>query len=160
MHSETVILFCQQIVTISQPEGAGPSPAPWLTGDRIGRSADLQIFGRFLATVRDDVETHLRAFCQADVAGLGKPSHDRPTLRRRFHTALSLWRSSQTSCLEGFECRRWTRSRAIAKRREGTLSGEPCSLCRLCGISPCRSDRAERRGLCARCALEQVERER
>jgi hypothetical protein len=74
MHSETVILFrqhCGPIVTISQPEGAGPSPAPWLTGDRIGRSADLQIFGRFLATVRDDVETHLRAFCQADVAGLG-----------------------------------------------------------------------------------------
>src|ERR1700730_9096081 len=70
MHSETVILFCQQIVTISQPEGAGPSPAPWLTGDRIGRSADLQIFGRFLATVRDDVETHLRAFRQAGVASL------------------------------------------------------------------------------------------
>jgi transposase-like protein DUF772 len=34
------------------------------------RSADLQIFGRFLATVHDDVEAHLRAFCQAVVAGL------------------------------------------------------------------------------------------
>src|SRR5215813_12157811 len=37
-------------------------PAPCLIGER---SADLQIFGRFLATVRDDLEAHLRAFLQA-----------------------------------------------------------------------------------------------
>jgi hypothetical protein len=43
---------------------------PGLTGNRNGRSADLQIFGRFPATVRDDVEAHLRAFWQAGVPGL------------------------------------------------------------------------------------------
>src|ERR1700732_1046812 len=47
---------------------------PGLTGNRNARSADLQIFRRFLATVRDDVEAHLRAFCQAGGTG---PFHRR-----------------------------------------------------------------------------------
>src|SRR6516164_4707783 len=46
--------------------GAARPKAP-LIGER---SADLQIFGRFLATVRDDVEAHLRAFLQAGEASL------------------------------------------------------------------------------------------
>ena len=43
------------------------SPAPRVHRRPDSRSADLQIFGRFLATVRDEVEGHLRAFCQAGV---------------------------------------------------------------------------------------------
>jgi hypothetical protein len=43
-----------------------------------------------------------------------KPSRDRPSSRRRFHTALSWRKNSQASYLEGFECRRWTHNRANA----------------------------------------------
>ena len=47
--------------------GTDESPSPCLIGER---SADLQIFGRFLAAIRDDLEAHLRAFLQAGVASL------------------------------------------------------------------------------------------
>jgi putative SOS response-associated peptidase YedK len=50
-----------------------PIPGPHLVYGfltTVPNAIDLQIFRRFLAAVRDDVEAHLRAFCQAAEAGL------------------------------------------------------------------------------------------
>jgi hypothetical protein len=69
---------------------SGQSPPP--AGARL-RSADLQIFGRFLATVRDDLEAHLRAFLQA---GEASPFHRRdvdehvPAAAVRLNEAIAL----------------------------------------------------------------------
>src|ERR1700756_2320898 len=60
----------------------------WDRSPALGdRSANLQIFGRFLATVHDDVEAHLRAFCQARVAG---PFHRRDMDKHVFAAAVGL----------------------------------------------------------------------
>jgi len=78
--------------------GTNESPAPCLIGER---SADLQIFGRFLATVRNDVEAHLRAFLQAGVASLfHRRDVDKhvPAAAVRLNEAIALCRIEPLNC--------------------------------------------------------------
>jgi len=68
---------------------------------RPGTSADLQIFGRFLATVRDDVEAHLGAFLQAGVASLfHRRDVDKhvPAAAVRLNEAIALCRIEPLNC--------------------------------------------------------------
>ena len=65
------------------------------------RSADLQIFGRFLATVRDDLEAHLRAFLQAGVTSLfHRRDVDKhvPAAAVRLNEAIALRRIEPLNC--------------------------------------------------------------
>jgi hypothetical protein len=65
------------------------------------RSPDLQIFGRFLATAHDDVEAHLRAFCQARIAGL---FHRRDMDKHVFAAAVRLNETITLRRIEPLHC--------------------------------------------------------